>query len=239
MANAPTLLFVGGECITRFGALSQSTAIWEENAEVHTRGVARIYTDRDGSTNTAEVDVPRVTWIDQGSGETDTPALLLGTSDVIYWEHPIIPSMAPFTLYWSGRQLAAMAAADGLWHMGSATAATDPRLLVISNGTNYSAIYDDGVTTLTATLAAAPADTNDFEIRVVFDPLTTGILIGQSVSSAAETTATDTNTALAASAFADSRIYLNSTGTSNVGDTHVYAAKIEPGIKTLAEMRAL
>ena len=125
-----------------------------------------------------------------------------------------------------------------LMHIGSATAATDPRLIVESTGTYYRVIHDNGSTTATATLAVAPSIGDKVEILAQLNA-DGSVAIYQSINGAATTTASDATTVTVGSAWADTRMYLNSAGTSTVGFVDWLGDKHAAGVQTMTHMRAL
>lgn len=235
-AVAPDLFFAAGDCLTRLGVLSQRTSPGEEAPETHTRAGTNTYTDRNGDSKTADANVITVHWLDDDSdGVYDTQTLKLGTSDTIYWPWPW--KAQAMTLLVDFDMTSLMSASAAVVHIGSATAATDPRLVVISNGTYFQAIHDNGSTTATATLAAAPSQNDRVELMLTLAS-DGSLTLEQSVNQGASTTASDATT-VTLTAWADSRIYLNSAGSSSAGSGYYRAVKAARGSLTLAEMRAL
>lgn len=236
--RASDVLFIGGGvAVRRFGALSWRTSPAEDSPEVHTRAAAANFVDPNGDTKQAGADVPRVEWIDDDSdGVRETPTLLLGTTDLLYFPWPRVP--VAMSVYLDFDQLALMSAAAGVLHIGDAVAGTDPRFVVQSNGTFFQAVHDNGTTVVTATLAAAPSQNDRVEILAILKA-DGSLTIEQSVNQAASTTASDATTATLGAAWADRRLYINSTGSTGAGDARFRSIKAVRGIQTLAAMRSL
>ena len=78
MALAPDLLYLGGECLSRLGTLTQRSAPWEDEAETFTRTGQAQYVERNGVLKLADANLARVEWVSPDSaGLRSTPALLL------------------------------------------------------------------------------------------------------------------------------------------------------------------
>lgn len=120
---------------------------------------------------------------------------------------------------------------------GSA-AAGDPRFFISEVGDKWSVGHDIGATVSAATLATAASVGDAVEIRAVLNA-DGSVLIGQSLNSGTEETATDATTQTLQSAWADTRLYINSAGTVVRGVNAFAAIKVARGTKTLAEMRSL
>jgi hypothetical protein len=124
-------------------------------------------------------------------------------------------------------------------HIGSATPGADPRLIILDDPNGYTAAHDNGSTVVTTadTLTGVALD-EPFELRLVVNA-DGSLLLGQSIDEAAEeVTATTAANALGA-AWAGQRLYLNSSGASNVGLNAFEATKVMPGVLSLAAMRGL
>ncbi len=124
----------------------------------------------------------------------------------------------------------------GIVHIGGASAAGDPRFVLQAAGGFYQANHDNGTTNPIATLAAAPSWGDTVELRAVLNA-DGSVDIGQSINSAAETTATDATTATLGAAWNDTQLYLGSLGTSGHGVNPIISVKVVSGVRTMAEMR--
>lgn len=125
-----------------------------------------------------------------------------------------------------------------VFEIGSA-ASGDPRFGVNrQSGGFYQLFHDNGTTVPTAVLAAAPSVGDTVELRAVLNA-DGSVLLGQSINGGTETTASGSPAATLQAAWADTRLYINSAGTSNQGVNAFAAIKVSAGIKTLAEMRSL
>ncbi len=118
------------------------------------------------------------------------------------------------------------------------TAFADPRFFVDVNGNKYRVAHDNSSIIAIVTLAAAPSINDSVEIRAVL-AANGGVVAGQSIAGAGETTATDTTPAALGDTWAGAFLYINSSGSTNRGFSRFKSIKIARGTKTLAEMRAL
>lgn len=152
------------------------------------------------------------------------------------------PTDLPFTIYIKMVERGTILTPNlALLHIGTAGASTDPRLLIRSdNGGSgfYEFLYDDGTNTAGATLAAAPSIDQVVELRLAIGGAGDPVTLGQTIASAAETTATDTMPATLMQAFSEQIIYLGSYGSTGRGMNSFITVKVESGIKTMDEMRA-
>ncbi len=137
-------------------------------------------------------------------------------------------------------------ASSGIFHIGSSSGGTGPRFFVYNNqnGSGYTVAYDDGVTAPSVQYSTAQPDVGErVELRLVLEFDDDGfatLTIGQSIDGGAEGTATSGLTAAKLKgAWAGARVYLNSLGSGNVGLAAIDSVKALPGVRTMAEMRAL
>lgn len=152
---------------------------------------------------------------------------------------PFVASPQEMTVYVKFEERGTISVSNQrVFHLGSSSVGADPRVTVRSNGTNYTVDHDNGTTTPTASLSAAPSIGQEVEIRMVL-AADGSVTIGQSIDGAAETTASDTTTAVLGAAWAGQLVYLNSGGSGNRGFGGVLSFKIARGTKTMAEMRVL
>ncbi len=115
MANAPDLAFIGGECLTRLGTLSQRTAQWEDEAETHTRSSEAFLIERDGVLKTADANIPRIEWVDDDSdGVRETPVLLLEAARTNGWTFSEQLDNAAWTKFQATISANATTAPDGV-----------------------------------------------------------------------------------------------------------------------------
>ena len=236
MADAP-LFFAGGQCLQRLGVLVQRSATWEEGAslEAFTRAGTATFTDYNGDTKTAEANQPRIEWQD-----SDTPTLLLtaAASEIFYADFPYPPQA--MTVYMDVRNWVAGINDVTLWHLGGAGAGTDPRLalkVAITTG-NLSAVYDDGSTVASTGSISAPSSGERVETLATLAADGTVDLAASIDGGAQVDVASDAGGALP-TAWADTRLYIGSAGTSQAADSATYALKVARGVQTFAHMRAL
>lgn len=114
---------------------------------------------------------------------------------------------------------------------------TTPRVLIYQDSGMYSAAHDNGTTTSVAALGVAPSVGDFVELRIAISP-TGSVTIGQSINSAAETTSVSSTLVTFGAAWSDTKLWLNSVGTSSVGAHAFTSAKVMRGVQTLATMRA-
>lgn len=152
---------------------------------------------------------------------------------------PYTPAPQAMSLYvkvidWAGGQ-----ASGTLAHIGSATAATDPRLTIaITSGGTIVAAYDDGVTPASTGALAAPSAGDDVEVCVTLTAAGVVDMVA-SINGGADVDVASAAGGAVPAAWADTRMYLNSAGSSQVGFNAFASVVAAAGVKTLAEMRAL
>lgn len=130
-------------------------------------------------------------------------------------------------------------ASGGLVHVGSATQSADPRFVIQSDGAGlYAVRHDNGMINLVQTAASGPSQGDDVELRAVLNA-DGSVFLGQSLNAASETVTATTATGALQGAWADTRLYVNSRGTSSPGVVIVPVVKVAAGVKTMAEMRSL
>lgn len=169
-----------------------------------------------------------------GDATRETLALLLGTSDTIYWPVPVLP--AAMTVYLEFIQVGAIpAVSTTIWYLGN-SGNTGARLWIDSSGSFWRARHHNGTTEVTATLAAAPASGNRVALRVQLASTGT-IQIWQSINGAAETTPGASGTNTLAAAWSDTRLYGNSTGATNNAAVSLVRSRLAYGALTAAQMQ--
>lgn len=123
-----------------------------------------------------------------------------------------------------------------VFHIGDANVTTDPRLVIDSTGSFFRLTHDNGTTARTATLAAAPARDQLVELRAVLNA-DGSILLGQSLDEGAESVTATSSTAPLGSAWANTRLYIGSGGSSNQGLNPIIELCVVAGVRTIVEMR--
>ncbi len=150
----------------------------------------------------------------------------------------LVPPQA-MTVYVKMREHGTAFADQSVLHIGGATASSDPRFVITTDGSdNYRVTHDNATTAVSSTLGAAPAMYDTVELRAVLNA-DGSVLIGQSLNAGTESVASTSAAAALGSAWADQRIYLGSAGSSDQGYNPLVAVKIHRGVQTLAFMRAL
>jgi hypothetical protein len=158
-------------------------------------------------------------------------------ADSLYWA---LASLVPreMTVYVRGVFLGT-GTNDRVFHIGGAAAGTDPRWTAYRGTVGFQVTWDNGsATSDTVQTVVAPTLFDVVEIRSTLS--SAGLSgLGASINGAAEVLGTvGTAQALTAS-FADTRFYLNSAGTTNIGLLATTNLAIALGTKTRAEMRAI
>ena len=131
-----------------------------------------------------------------------------------------------------------LAASTGVLQIGEA-AASDKLLQIRRDATGfYQGLHDNGPTTVTTTLASAPSYLDTVELRLILNA-DGSVQIGQSVNAATEAVSTASAANALAAAWSDTRLYLNSRGTSGRGVAAYRAVKVCRGSQSMADMRSL
>jgi hypothetical protein len=211
-----------------------TTPITLGNDPTFARANSASATDSEGNTVTSVHSQPR--W----QVTTSEPGLLIvGTNtESLYWDYPAIPQAQTAYIRFVERGSLAIASAR-LFHIGHQTSeTTDARFYVDSTGSFYRVTHDNGTTVPTATLAAAPSTTDVVEIRAVLNA-DGSVLIGQSINSAAESTANDATAATLQGTWAGEYLHLGGVGSAVDGNAEFQALKIAAGVRTMAQMRTV
>jgi hypothetical protein len=135
------------------------------------------------------------------------------------------------------------ATSRGIWNIGAAAIATDPRLVAFVDSATTGTVlvtYDDGTTAVSSSrvLSATPVLFDVIELRSVLSSSWTTLSAG-SVNGAAEVVGSASAASGPAAAFADARFYLNSSSGINSAPFAYTNVAIALGTKTRAEMRAI
>lgn len=159
------------------------------------------------------------------------------SADELYYDFPWVPqALAVYlkVLDWP----AGLASAAG-FHIGSATAATNPRLLLdISSSGLLSGIFHNGTASQSTGTVTAPTEGQKVEALLTLSA--TGVLtLSVSKDDGAASTPSAGSAQALPTAWADERLYINSAGTTLQGIARVAALKVVRGVQTLADMRAL
>ncbi len=126
---------------------------------------------------------------------------------------------------------------DKLLFVG-ADAGTDAWLAIDSSGSYYRVRYNDGTSTVASTLAEAP--TRGYLVELLATQAADGVVqISQSILSAAATTAAASSSLDPTSTWGDTKLQLNSNGSSNLGVLRINAVIAARGTHSFAEFRAL
>ena len=177
------------------------------------------------------------TVVGAGAAVTAGRWLESAATESLYFPFTHVPQA--MTVYFKFVQRAALGANGTIFHIGSATAANDPRLILTDNTTIWAVTHDDGATATSQDASGAPSSADLVEIAIQLQSDGEVVII-QSINSAAATSAGPTSTAVAlGSAWADTRLYLNSAGTSTAGTNDHAVIKIAAGVQTMDKMRAL
>jgi hypothetical protein len=204
-------------------------------AATFTRAATAAPLDVTGTARTVQNHQPAFEMIDlDGDAARETPALLLGTSDKIWWPFDLLPQALTVYLEFIEKG-AATNLDDSVCYIGNA-GNTGARLWVDSTGSFYRARHDNGTSDVTSTLAAAPSTGQRVALRVTLDS-SGRVQIHQSINGAAETSASQSGTNALAAAWGASRLYANSTGDTNAGAVCHVRIRVETGNKTATQMQ--
>ena len=155
-----------------------------------------------------------------------------------YFPWPYGTGVGAFTLLVDMDELGALLGAGGVLHIGAADATTGARVTLESTGAFYRLTHSNGSASAVATLAAAPSYGNRNRLRCVINP-NGSVILGQTIGTAAETTATDVTAVPFASAWAAQRLYVGCAGTTKAGDLRLRAVRAARGVQTLTDMEGI
>jgi hypothetical protein len=165
-------------------------------------------------------------------------------ADSFYADFPYPPQA--MTLYVKfverGTLAGAIPSNERVVHIGSTSSLGYPRFLLYAHADGvYKCAHDNGTTTVvagtTSTLSATSYG-DVVELRAVLNA-DGSVTIGQSINSGTEETSTDLRAVTLGTAWADTRIWINSVGSASYGVSQYRSVKVARGAKTMAEMRAL
>jgi hypothetical protein len=165
-------------------------------------------------------------------------------ADSFYADFPYPPQA--MTLYVKfverGTLAGAIPSSERVVHIGSTSSVGYPRFLLYAHPDGvYKCAHDNGTTTVvagtTSTLSATSYG-DVVELRGVLNA-DGSVTIGQSINSGTEETSTDSTAVTLGTAWADTRIWINSVGSAFYGVSQYRSVKVARGAKTMAEMRAL
>ena len=170
------------------------------------------------------------------SAVATTTAAVTRNAEILYIPSPWPPQeMAIYgkILNWVGGQVSGT-----LFHIGSATATTDPRIVLSITGAGaLQAVYDDGTTVASTGTVSAPSSDEDVEFLVTLS--SAGVVdLAVSIDGGAQIDVSSASGGALPSAWADTRLYVNSAGSTQVGFNRVGAIKGARVIHTMPEMRA-
>lgn len=170
---------------------------------------------------------------------TLTPlAGLTETDPTCYFPWPYGTGVGAFTLLVDMDELGALLGAGGVLHIGAADATTGARVTLESTGAFYRLTHSNGSASAVATLAAAPSYGNRNRLRCVINP-NGSVLLGQTIGTGTETTATDVTAVPFASAWAAQRLYVGCAGTTKAGDLRLRAVRAARGVQTVTDMEGI
>lgn len=170
-----------------------------------------------------------------GDAVRDRPALLLGASDRLYWNHLALPQALTIFVEFveAGTRTTASAAIAYLGNAGN----TGARLWVDSTGSFYRVRHHNGTSEVTSTIGSGqPTAGQRVRLRATLDA-SGRVQIFQSINGATETSGTLSGTLSLASAWSDTRCYLNSTGDTNNGVVKAVTVRLAPGALTASQIQ--
>lgn len=169
-----------------------------------------------------------------GDSTRDTPTLLMGGSNKLYWSLPLLPTAVTLYVEFVERGAVAVASA-AVAYVGNA-GNTGARLWIDSTGTYYRVRHHNGTSEVTATLAAAPSAGNRVALRATL--ASDGkVQLHQSINGAAESSTSASSALTLAAAWSDTRLYLATTGDTNAGANAFLRVRLARGTQTAATMQ--
>ena len=197
---------------------------------------ARNATSKDSNGNTRQLNRECLAWeiVDwDGDSVRETPGLLLGASDKIYWSFQRKPTALTVYLEFveNGTKGSANAA---LFYIGNA-GNSGARLWIDSTGSVYRVRHHNGSAEVTSTLGAGPSNGDRDAIRVTLGS-DGKVQIFQSINGAAETSGSLSAANTLASAWSDTRLYLGTTGDTNPGNMVAVRCRVALGARTAAQL---
>lgn len=185
--------------------------------------------DSDGTSYTVIDQEPRFHWV------SGIPYLQLGSGEVNFWNFFALP-MA-FTVYVRIVENGTQAIANARVLQIGAAGGTAPNFQILRGASFYQCTHDNNDGSAVSSIQAAlPSNGQGVEFRAVLRA-DGSVLFGQSINEAAETVAAASGVNTIAAAWSDTRLYINSIGSSNVGANHFRKILIVPGERSLAFMR--
>jgi hypothetical protein len=176
----------------------------------------------------------------EGNSAFPTTPIVTGGStyarpaETLYWT--LLAAPQPLTLYVKLVQGAPIAYAGGIAYLGN-SAGSGARLTIDSSGSFYRLTHNNGSTSVTVTLAAAP---NMSDVVELFATLFAdgSVQLSQSINGAATTATAQSAANALATAWSDTRLYLNSIGAATIGYHRYQALKILAGAPSVASTRS-
>jgi hypothetical protein len=212
-------------------------AVYGESTSVTAANTHRIYVYANVSASAGAITVYRVNTSNRNLAPT--PSIVDASEtlpdDDFYVSFPYAPQ--EMTVYVKFIELGTVDTGDTVLWIGDSTLSS-PYFQIASDTTGYFARHHPGTSALTSQLAAPPSIDDVVELRAVLSADGT-VQIHQSVNGAAETSASATASSFLASAWAGSRLYLNSSPTGSEGCAIYLDAKVLSGTQTLATMRSV
>lgn len=204
-------------------------------AATFSRAATETPADFNGTTRTIVHSAPAWQHEDwDGDSTRDTPALLLGGSNKVYWSLPLLPGAVTVYVEFVERGAVAVASA-AVAYVGNA-GNTGARLWIDSTGTYYRVRHHNGTSEVTATLAAAPTTGQRVALRATL--ASDGkVQLHQSINGAAESSTSASSALTLATAWSDTRLYLGTTGDTNAGANAVLRCRVARGSQTATQMQ--
>ena len=157
------------------------------------------------------------------------------SADSLYWDFVTPPRSMTVYVKFVERGTKGLSH-PGLYRIGSATNAADPRVAVRVSGSKYQAEYDDGTTNAVTVPGVATDYGNEVEHMVTVS--TAGVVsVTQSIGGGAPSTGTPATGGALPSAWSGARLYLNSRGTSGAGYNSFLEVKVAARVRSLDYMR--
>lgn len=172
--------------------------------------------------------------------EATTTGSVTRNADSLYWAYDQIPQAMTVYCKFKNRGTSSIVNARVL-QIGGSTVGGDPRFALAGSTDDWRCLFDDGTASSDVSNVGSGAYGDVVELRGVLNT-TGGVTLGVSVNSGAESTssATGAGPPTDQAAWNDTRLYLNSGGSTNQGLADYIAVKIALGAaRTMAQMRSL
>lgn len=232
-----TLLFAGGDALSRYGVLVKRTASWEEDPEVLVRAGAASFVDRDGSTRSATTNVACIEWV---GGSPTLKLHAASTGSTVNADRLYVPTgWGPVaSAYYAKFKLRAPSTAlRGAFRHGSTSSTASPGLacyLTSTGGVVVAHYSTAGAVSCAVNVAATTGQT----VEVLANLRSNGSVRGQvSINSGAVTKGTASTAAALASTWSADKLWIGSLGAASDCALNLYSLAVARSTQSMANMR--